>query len=153
MNLEETYDKNATQLYRHALVLTKNHADAEDVLQSVFVKLAVRLRAGTEVRDSEAYLHTAIRRAAVRVVERRRPGIVGSAVVVAKNGLAPEATDQLNDALRRLPAEQSEVLMLHVYENMTFSRIGEVLGIPADTAASRYRYAKNKLKEWLRDDG
>jgi len=32
---------------------------------------------------------------------------------------------------------------------MTFRRIGEVLGIPADTAASRHRYAIAKLKERL----
>ena len=61
MNLEDTYDTFGAQLYRHALALTRHGPDAEDVLQNVFVKLAHR-RSGQEIRDLEAYLHTAIRR-------------------------------------------------------------------------------------------
>ena len=63
MNLEDTYDRYGAQLYRHALALTRHGPDAEDVLQNVFVKLA-RRRSGQEIRDLEAYLHTAIRREA-----------------------------------------------------------------------------------------
>ena len=48
-------------------------------------------------------------------------------------------------ALRRLPSEQSEVVVLKIWEEMTFAQIGTILDISANTAASRYRYAMEKL--------
>jgi len=52
-------------------------------------------------------------------------------------------------ALRKLPPDQREVLHLKVYENKTFRQIEELIGIPLNTAASRYRYAIDKLREIL----
>ena len=59
-------------------------------------------------------------------------------------GLALEA------ALRHLPAEQREVIVLHVWGQMTFEEAAAALDISANTAASRYRYGLAKLKERLR---
>ena len=71
MNLEETYDRYGAQLYCHALALTRHGADAEDVLQNVFAKLVSRGRGDQEIRDVEAYLHTAVRREAQTCLRRR----------------------------------------------------------------------------------
>jgi RNA polymerase sigma-70 factor (ECF subfamily) len=54
-------------------------------------------------------------------------------------------------ALRTLPIEQSEVVVLKIWEGLTFAQIAEVLSVPAATAASRYRYALAKLSSQLRD--
>jgi RNA polymerase sigma-70 factor (ECF subfamily) len=51
--------------------------------------------------------------------------------------------------LRTLPPEQREVLHLKVYEQMTFAQIATALNIPPNTAASRYRYAMDKLRKAL----
>jgi RNA polymerase sigma-70 factor (ECF subfamily) len=51
--------------------------------------------------------------------------------------------------LRALPTEQSEVVVLKIWEEMTFQQIAEVLEIPPPTAASRYRYAMTKLASKL----
>ncbi len=40
-------------------------------------------------------------------------------------------------------------MLLHVFEGLTFREVGERLGISPDTAASRFRYAREKLKEIL----
>ena len=48
-------------------------------------------------------------------------------------------------ALRRLPVRQSEVVVLKVWEGLTFAQIGEVLAVSPATATSRYRYALEKL--------
>ncbi len=53
-------------------------------------------------------------------------------------------------ALEALPAEQKAVLVLKVWEGLTFAEIAEVLDISANTAASRYRYALDKLRAGLR---
>lgn len=49
-------------------------------------------------------------------------------------------------ALAALPEEQRSVVHLHVWEDMTFREIGELLGLPTQTIASRYRYALDKLR-------
>ena len=52
-------------------------------------------------------------------------------------------------ALASLPEEQRAVIHLKIWENLTFARIAVVLDIPANTAASRYRYALEKLRGLL----
>jgi RNA polymerase sigma-70 factor (ECF subfamily) len=52
-------------------------------------------------------------------------------------------------ALRQLPVQQREVVVLKIWETLTFAEIGQVLDISASTAASRYRYALEKLAKRL----
>ena len=58
-------------------------------------------------------------------------------------------------AMLGLPLQQREVLVLKVFDEMTFKEIADVLGVSINTAASRYRYAIAKLREALeaQDDG
>jgi RNA polymerase sigma-70 factor (ECF subfamily) len=57
--------------------------------------------------------------------------------------------DDLSDALKTLPPEQREVIALKVDGGLTFGQIAEILGVNANTAASRYRYALEKLRRVL----
>jgi RNA polymerase sigma-70 factor (ECF subfamily) len=50
-------------------------------------------------------------------------------------------------ALAELPAEQREVITLKIWGELTFAEIGESLEIPANTAASRYRYGMSELRK------
>jgi RNA polymerase sigma-70 factor (ECF subfamily) len=52
-------------------------------------------------------------------------------------------------ALRTLPPEQAEVVVLKIWEELTFAQIGDVLQISPNTAASRYQYAIVKLTSRL----
>ena len=52
-------------------------------------------------------------------------------------------------ALRTLPTEQAEVVVLKIWEEMTFAGIAEILEISQNTAASRYQYAMQKLSSRL----
>ena len=56
----------------------------------------------------------------------------------------------LSAALGELPADQRAVVHLKLWEGLTFEQIAELLGIPLNTAASRYRYGLDKLRERLR---
>ncbi|MBN1441247.1 MAG: sigma-70 family RNA polymerase sigma factor [Planctomycetes bacterium] len=152
MDLEEIYNRLGPELYRHALILTRSGPDAEDAVQNVFWKVASLLRRGRAIAQIEPYLRTAVRREALRARCRRwavRPELE---IVAAQDGADAEEASRVNTALGRLPPAQCEIVFLHVYEGLTFRRIGEILGISPDTAASRYRYAREKLKEWLSGD-
>jgi len=56
----------------------------------------------------------------------------------------------LAEALGELPPEQRAVVHLKLWEGLTFEAIAEALQIPLNTAASRYRYGLDKLREHLR---
>ena len=57
--------------------------------------------------------------------------------------------EQVQAAVKRLPPEQAEVVVLKIWEEMTFAEIAEVLGESLNTTASRYRYALEKLSRSL----
>jgi RNA polymerase sigma-70 factor (ECF subfamily) len=57
--------------------------------------------------------------------------------------------DELEEALKSLPPEQREVITLKVDGGLTFAQIAEILKVNANTAASRYRYALEKLRRVL----
>jgi RNA polymerase sigma-70 factor (ECF subfamily) len=52
-------------------------------------------------------------------------------------------------ALRKLPPEQAAVVVLKIWEEMTFAQIGQILDTPPNTVASRYQYAIAKLSRQL----
>ena len=70
------------------------------------------------------------------------------------NPLFPSDDDSfllaVETALQDLPQEQRAVLHLKLWENLTFAQIGEALEISPHTAASRYRYGLDKLRDLLR---
>lgn len=51
--------------------------------------------------------------------------------------------------LARLPAEQREVIVLKIWHEYTFEKIGELLELSPNTAAGRYRYGLQKLRACL----
>ena len=57
---------------------------------------------------------------------------------------------ELAAALGELPEEQRSVVHLKLWEGRTFEQIADLLDIPANTAASRHRYALEKLRDRLR---
>lgn len=70
---------------------------------------------------------------------------------------APEIEDRerarmLQDALGRLPKTQRDVVTLKIWGELTFAEIATALDIPANTAASRYRYALAELRKLTREE-
>jgi RNA polymerase sigma-70 factor, ECF subfamily len=61
-----------------------------------------------------------------------------------------ERTSEVQAALQALPAEQAEVVMLKIWEGLTFQEIATIMGESLNTIASRYRYALLKLESRLR---
>jgi RNA polymerase sigma-70 factor (ECF subfamily) len=144
------YDAHAAWMFRYALMILGDHASAEDVMQRVFEKL-IAMRAGIDEIDSPpAYLRKAVRREALRklLTTGETPP---HPLLEAVDSAQPEdgTREELEMALRQLPPEQREVIHLKVYEELTFQQIAQVQGTSPNTAASRYRYAMEKLRSFL----
>jgi RNA polymerase sigma-70 factor (ECF subfamily) len=142
MDLGALYDAWASRLLAYMMTITRDRSKAEDALHNLFVKLAT---GRPDLRDPAVYLFRAARNEAIRVSRRRAERPLADLDLVA----GPPDSGVVADALDRLPVEQLDVVVLHVFEGLTFREAAEVLGIPQDTAASRYRYALEKLKGLL----
>ncbi|AOS45041.1 ECF RNA polymerase sigma factor SigW [Lacunisphaera limnophila] len=137
---------------------TRSLADAEDVLQDAFVRYWRHQR--QLPGDPRALLVTSIRRAAIDLARRddrrlareeraEEPAGAGQTLFQHLPGEGDERRQEIEAALQRLPAEQREVLVLKIWQELTFEQVGIALDIPANTAASRYRYALNALRKQL----
>jgi RNA polymerase sigma-70 factor (ECF subfamily) len=137
---------------------TRSLADAEDVLQEAFVRYWRHQR--QLPGDPQALLVTSIRRAAVDLARREdrraareeraeNAGDDHETLFKKLPGEGDERRQEIELALRRLPPEQREVLVLKIWQELTFEQIGQTLDIPPNTAASRYRYALTALRKQL----
>ena len=148
--LGELYGRYSGLVYQYAVALVRNRDAAEDVLQESFLGLLKSRSHLASVRNIRSYLLRVVRN---EVSHRRRRHEADASVlelVEAPRGLPAKEVLELNEALARLPEEQLTVVVLKVWRRMTFAEVGEALDIPAKTAASRYRYAMEKLRKWLK---
>lgn len=152
-------------LARHgpALVLfarqwTPSVADAEDAVQEGFIRF---WQARGRARGGVAYLYTCVRTAAIDVWRadnarrRRTESSAPKTAADADSAFAPEQAElaaQVESALAQLPPEQREVLVMKIWGGLTFAEIAGSLRISPNTAASRYRYAIERLEIELADE-
>jgi len=147
--LGELYDRHAPMLYQFALALTRSRDAAEEVVQNTFLGVLKSRARLAQVENIRAYL--------LRVARNEASHLGGKPVsdpslleLVEASGEVPaQEVAEVNEALSKLPEEQLTVVVLKVWQGMTFAEIAQALAIPTNTAASRYRYAMEKLRKWL----
>jgi RNA polymerase sigma-70 factor (ECF subfamily) len=150
--LAELFDLVGARSVRYAQALTRNQHDAEDALQAAFVRVALYPKSITEARHPWAYLLRIVRNEALKIAQKKRAEDWLELVAEAwreETQVDFEAQQLVRHALEKLPASQSEVVVLKIWEGMTFAEIADVLGESPNTAASRYRYALQKLSQYL----
>jgi len=143
--LQQLYEQHSRSLLAYACSILPAFSSAEDILHQVFERL---LRGDIEIDTSPVpYLYRAVRNAALNYIrDRRREVEMDDSWLESPAGMEQKGAE-LQSALRELPEEQREVIMLHVWGEMTFDEVATALGISANTAASRYRYGISKLRE------
>ena len=155
--LDLLWNAYAARLLAFAAAILCSHHDAEESLQNLFVKIARHRERLAAARSLPAYLFAMARNEALSLARRR--GRIEIAVDPAQFGLlpaetpdppAPEEAEAAARHLAALPAKQREILVLKVYEDMTFDEIARSLSISPNTAASRYRYGIEKLRKLLK---
>jgi RNA polymerase sigma-70 factor (ECF subfamily) len=154
MDLREIYDEHAQALYAFLLHLTRRESDTRDLLQELFCRLA-RDPVPAALRSPRAYLFKCAYRLYLDLCRRqavRADFAAGSEPVLQ----LPDDPDvrafqaALEDAMRQLPGDQQIIVHLKLWQGQTFEEIASTLGLPANTAASRYRYGLEKLRALLR---
>lgn len=139
-------------LLRLAMTRLPSSADAEDVVQEVFLKL---LTARPQFRDAEhekawlirATLHRACDMA--RSAERRNLPLEAAEAVPGRE--LPEPSPVLS-AVRALPAKYSAVIHLYYYEGYSIKEISQLLRLPVPTVGTRLSRGRERLRELLKED-
>jgi RNA polymerase sigma-70 factor (sigma-E family) len=157
--LEQLYAAHWRQLVRLSVLLVRDIATAEEVVQDAFVAVHARW---SRLRDPDlalAYLRQAVvnrsrsalrhRSVVLRHAERQTvPSTVGGADEVT---LATSRRGAVLDAMRALPRRQREVLALRYYLDLSEAEIAETLGISRGAVKSHASRGSAALRDLLRE--
>jgi RNA polymerase sigma-70 factor (ECF subfamily) len=158
-NIERLYDGHAQALFAFLLNLLRNEADTYDVMQELFLKLGRRPALLLGVREERGFLLRLAHHAAIDLIRRRDARerhyhqLAREPIPLFAQSADPDERvfrEKLAEALGELPPNQRAVVHLKLWEKLTFEAIAETLEIPLNTAASRYRYGLDKLRDRLR---
>jgi RNA polymerase sigma-70 factor, ECF subfamily len=158
-DLQGVYDEHAQALFAFLLNFTRDENDTRDVLQEIFTRLAREPGLLRGARDERAFLIRLAHNAAIDFMRRRGTrrkyhdqfGEEEFSIFAAdQNPDVAAFRESLSRALAELPEDQRAVVHLKLWENLTFEQIATALDISPNTAASRYRYGIDKLRDRLR---
>jgi RNA polymerase sigma-70 factor (ECF subfamily) len=146
-----------------ALRLTRNHADAEDLLQETYLRAYrgfARFERGTNLT---AWLYRILRNTFINGYRKRmnepmivpddswhfdaaRGHVEASAEATVIDSIADE---RLTQALAALPERYRRVVLLYDVEGFSYREIAEIVGIPRGTVMSRLHRGRRTLRAWL----
>lgn len=153
--LDRIFELSARTLYGLALWRTASVEDARDVVQDVFVRVAEQRRNLPTVRDPRSWLLAVTHRLAIDFTRRRKVRRTSALDGAALLSAVPDGTERSIDQslatrlLLDLPPTQRDAIYLHLFADLTFAAIGDVVGVPTFTAASRYRRGIRKLRRLM----
>lgn len=148
-DLARWFEAHSGPLALYARQWLDGHA-ALDLVQEAFLKLLSQRRGPQDVR---AWLFRTVRNAALNELRRRRTG-ANHAQHAASNRpqwFQPHLDDALDaqaaqEALKQLPPEQSELVVMRIWGQMTYEQMAEVAGEPLSTVHGRYVAAIESLR-------
>ncbi len=159
--LEPLYREHAAAVVQAAYRVTGNAADAEDVLQTVFARLARRLEPPDLGPGAGAYLRRAATNAALDIVQSRRvrsSSDLAEAPTAALRDTAPdpdhlqlsrELRDRLRDALGTLNRRGAEMFALRYLEGLDNRQIADLLDTTPNTVAVTLHRVRGRMQEAL----
>ena len=161
------------QLYSHALRLTKNSSDAEDLVQETYLKGYRAFSSFKEGTNLRAWLFRILTNSFINNYRKKQRGFeeedfdeiddmyllrrLGS---IQNNTLGMSAEDMLferltedeiKDAVENLPTQYREVVLLADVQGFSYKEIAEILEIPNGTVMSRLHRGRAKLQKVLLD--
>jgi len=158
---EETVLPHLDAAFNYARWLTRNEADAEDVVQDACVR-AMRFFSSLRDDDARAWLFTIVRNAWYSRVSRKANVAEGTRLNDGQdqrpdNALDPEerllqqhTVGLVRAALEQLPVDFREAIVLREIEGLSYREIAEVAGVPIGTVMSRLARARERLQTILK---
>jgi RNA polymerase sigma-70 factor (ECF subfamily) len=149
---QELYEAKASGLVLYGRALGLSHGEAEDILQETFLAL---MQKSDPPEKPEHYCVRSFRNRALnhrRGLWRRLVRELESHRWFERSSSETACERAAIRCLAGLPAEQREVIVLKIWHQYTFEEIGQLLELSLNTAAGRYRYGMQKLRDALKGE-
>ena len=154
---EEIFREHSRFVYRTAYAVTGRHEDAEDVLQTIFLRLAKQPIAPDILNNPMPYLYRSAVNVSLNVIRSRVR--VANLQEVARHEQPETGWDtvfdetlcsRLRSAIGQLKPEAAEILLLRYTHNHSDAEIARMLGVSRGTIALRLFRLRARLKKLLR---
>lgn len=159
MNFEEAVLPHMDAAYNLARWLTRNDHDAEDVVQEAYLR-ALKFFGGFHGAEGRPWLLTIVRNTCYTWLKRNRStelAELDEATHLSETDASDPETSSVRsaqnrlvrEALKRLPVEFREVMVMRELEELSYKEIAAVVGIPVGTVMSRLARARKRLQASL----
>jgi RNA polymerase sigma-70 factor, ECF subfamily len=145
----ELYERHYEAVFRAALRVTGNPADAEDVLQTVFLRVLVRGGDVEDVTQPTAFFRRAAVNAAVDVLRRRvlhAESVYDDSAPHAAVQPAGLLKERLRRAVAALESEDATLFLLRHVEGLSLEELAGMFGIEKNNAAVRLHRIRHRLQ-------
>jgi RNA polymerase sigma-70 factor (ECF subfamily) len=142
-------------IFRTAYRITGNAADAEDVLQTVFLRLLRQPAGSAPLEQEESYLRRAAVNASLDVIRQKqtsRSVPINEAALPAAQPPAPDSGLKacLRRALRTLTERAAEIFSLRYFEDLSNQQIASALDISQVLVAVSLHRTRRQLQKEIR---
>ncbi len=149
--LSVIYGEMSRCIFSLAYTVTGNYCDAEDVLQNTMIDItrSCRLYRGGSVC---AWIMTIARNNALDIIRKRHDGMEISLSDIEESTAAEQrdnfAVVDAMDMLSVLDIDEKQIVLLRLYQEMTYREIADIMDIKIFAAQKRYQRAISKLKKY-----
>ena len=162
-------EKYKRMVHRLALQITKNHEDANDVMQETFIKVYQSIHTFREEAAFETWIYRITVNEALNFVkrrERRRESPLSTTEESEYDPIVMQRAEMANDpqinaektelrhwvtkAVNSLSLKHRVVVVLHELEGLTHAEIASILNCSEGTVRSRLHYARKQLRLLLK---
>jgi RNA polymerase sigma-70 factor, ECF subfamily len=148
-------------LYSYAMRLTRNHAEAEDLVQETYTRAMQAIQKLRDDSNIKGWLFTVLKNIWFNQLRKHRNGPqmveIEAGDGVASNVVEPSKdchdlyvskweAEQVRAAIQELPVEFREIILLREYEDLSYREIASVLHCPLGTVMSRLGRARARLR-------
>ena len=161
-------DRYQNKIYSYVLMLVKDKQLADDIFQDTFLTIIRTIKAGV-YKEEGKFIQFAMRIAHNLIIDHFRKAKRLPMVDPTKEDydmldnarfmdpsieermVAEQTYDDVRKMIEFLPAEQREVLVMRMYDDMSFKEIAEATNVSINTALGRMRYALINLRKMAKE--
>ena len=151
-------------LYGYAMILTRNHAEAEDLVQETYVRAIPAMNRLRSESNVKGWLFKILRNVWINHLRKRRTvreiawtdmedDSVRDIAEPSKDSyhalVSKMEKDQVQAAIQALSAKFREIILLREFEELSYDEIAGLLDCPVGTVMSRLARARSRLRELL----
>ena len=161
--LSDIYDRYFLQMYNYALSRLETKSEAEDAVQETFLSLAVNISKIVDPasRSTAGYVMTILKNKIIDVKRKKKREVNLFDDVLPKNTefddsvfdylIISEQNEKLKNAVELLNSRERHIILLRLYENMSFKDMAKLTGISEGNVKNIYYRSLAKLRKMLED--